>query len=94
MGFTGVALIMMVLVLMIYLRMVDKRMKLRNREGRSEQLLIEQADTLAAFGREADAIALLQTALQQKPNAKRIRARLALFEAQADERAEKSKKDG
>ncbi|MHA7879714.1 MAG: hypothetical protein ACX931_07975 [Saccharospirillum sp.] len=89
MGFTGVALIMMVLVLMIYLRMLDKRMKLRNREGRSEQLLIEQADTLADFGREADAIALLKTALHEKPNAKRIRARLALFQAEAEERAAK-----
>lgn len=93
MAFAGIGLIMMVLVLMVYLRMIDKRMKLRNREGRTEQLLIEQADTLVQFGRDADAIALLQTALQEKPDAKRVRARLALFQAQAEEQAAQPPKD-
>lgn len=76
MGIAGIGAIMLVVVLVVYLRMVDKRMKHRQRGGRADDLIVEQADTLVDFGRRQDAIKLLEKALQERPESGLIRARL------------------
>lgn len=76
MGMAGIGAIMLVVVLVVYLRMVDKRMKHRQRSNRADQLVVEQADTLVEFGRSQDAIKLLEQALRERPRSGPIRARL------------------
>lgn len=85
MEFVGIGAIMLILVLIVYLRMVEARLKLRNRGDRSETLILEQADTLVSFGKPDDAVRLLEKALLEKPESTAIRARLELLRAEAEE---------
>lgn len=86
-GFAGVGALMLALVLFTYLRMIGKRMQLREkRAGREDRLLIEQAETLIAFGREQDALKLLQNALQKTPKSEPIQARLTQLQLEMAER--------
>lgn len=85
MGFVGVGAIMLVLALIVYIRTIDARMKHRNRPGRSEALILDQAETLTGFGKTEDAIRLLEKALEEKPDSKVIRARLALLRAELED---------
>ncbi len=84
MGFVGVGVVMLVLALIIYMRVVSARMKQRHREDRSEALIVEQADTLAEFGKTEDAIRLLEKALLEKPGSPLILARLELLRAESE----------
>lgn len=85
MGFVGVGAVMLILALIVYLRMVSARMKRRSRADRTEALILEQADTLVSFGKEEDAIRLLEKALVEKPDSTPIRARLELLRAESEE---------
>ena len=85
MEFAGLGAIMLILVLIVYLRMVEARMKQRDRGDRSEALILEQADTLVSFGRQDDAIRLLEKALVDKPESATIRARLELLRTEAED---------
>ncbi|GGX71490.1 tetratricopeptide repeat protein [Saccharospirillum salsuginis] len=85
MEFAGLGAIMLILVLIVYLRMIEARMKQRNRGDRSEALILEQADMLESFGKPEDAIRLLEKALVEKPESTAIRARLELLRAESEE---------
>ncbi|WP_108124281.1 tetratricopeptide repeat protein [Saccharospirillum mangrovi] len=85
-GFAGVGALMLVVVFISYLRMVNKRMALRDRRGYEDRLVVEQADTLEAFGRDKDAQRLLEKALERLPNSTMIQARLDQLKLEMAER--------
>lgn len=85
-GFAGVGALMLALVLITYLRMVSARMKVRERGDHQDKLTVEQADTLVAFGREEDALRLLEKALQDRPESGPIRACLERVRLEIEER--------
>lgn len=88
-GFAGVGALMLVVVFISYLRMVNKRMALRDRQGYEDRLVIEQADTLEAFGRDDDAQRLLEKALERLPNSIAIAARLDQLKLERAEREQR-----
>lgn len=88
-GFAGVGALMLAVVFISYLRMVNKRMALRNRQGYEDRLVIEQADTLEAFGRDDDAQRLLEKALERLPNSVAIAARLEQLKLEMAEREQR-----
>lgn len=85
-GFAGVGALMLAVVFISYLRMVSKRMAWRDRQGYEDRLVIEQADTLEAFGRDQDAQRLLEKALERLPNSVAIQARLEQLKLEMAER--------
>lgn len=89
-GFAGVGALMLTLVLITYLRMVNGRMRVREKRGQQDRLVIEQADTLVAFGREQDAIRLLQKALEKQPDSVPIQACLDRIRLELEERQQDS----
>lgn len=89
-GFAGVGALMLTLVLITYLRMVNGRMRVREKRGQQDRLVIEQADTLVAFGREQDAMRLLQKALEKQPDSVPIQACLERIRLELEERQQDS----
>ncbi|PTY37746.1 hypothetical protein BGP77_14790 [Saccharospirillum sp. MSK14-1] len=85
-GFAGVGALMLVLVLFTYLRMINGRAAVRERRSSKGRLVIEQADTLVAFGREQDAIRLLEKALEKEPDSTAIQATLKRIKLELEER--------
>lgn len=85
-GFAGVGALMLALVLFTYLRMINGRAEVRERRSSKGRLVIEQADTLVAFGREQDAIRLLEKALEKEPNSVPIQSCLDRIKLEIEER--------
>lgn len=85
-GFAGVGALMLALVLFTYLRMINGRAQVRERRSSKGRLVIEQADTLVAFGREQDAIRLLESALEKEPGSVPIQACLDRIKLEIEER--------
>lgn len=85
-GFAGVGALMLALVLFTYLRMINARAQVRERRNNKGRLVIEQADTLMAFGREQDAIELLEKAVAKQPDSIPIQAALERITLEINQR--------
>lgn len=85
MGIVGIGAIMLLVVLIVYLRMIDKRLKKHSHSARADELIVEQANTLVDFGRDVDARKLLQKALHERPDSVAIRARLESIRTEPNE---------
>lgn len=79
MGIAGVGAIMLVLVLIVYLRSISKGPSLKDRSRQNDRWLLDQVDALEGFGRQQDAIKLLERALEADPTNQALKARLDLL---------------
>ncbi|HET8904185.1 MAG TPA: hypothetical protein VFN16_09350 [Saccharospirillum sp.] len=80
MGIAGVGAIMLVLVLIVYLRSISKGPSRKDRARQNDRWLLDQVDALEGFGRQQDAVKLLQRALASDPENTVLKARLELLE--------------
>jgi hypothetical protein len=79
MAFAGIGAIMLMLVLFVYLRSIDKGPSRKDRSRQNDRWLLEQVDALEDFGRRKDAMALLEKALQTDPDNRLLKSRLDLI---------------
>lgn len=75
----GVGAIMLVLVLIVYLRSISKGPSKNDRARQSDRWLLDQVDALEGFGRQQDAVKLLELALESDPTNQVLKARLDLL---------------
>ncbi len=79
MGIAGVGAIMLVLVLVVYLRSISKGPSRKDRSLQNDRWLLDQVDALEGFGRQQDAVKLLERALESDPTNQVLKARLDLL---------------